>query len=139
MSVADSFFDASVLLYLLSKDSAKADRVEQLLEERGTISVQVLNEFAAVALRKIKMSLNDVREILDTIRAVCKVEPVTLATHDLGLSINERYGFSLYDSMLVSAALIANAKDLYSEDLQHGQIIDNRLRILNPFVGGTRA
>lgn len=139
MSVADSFFDTSVLLYLLSKDSAKADRVEQLLEERGTISVQVLNEFAAVALRKIKMSLNDVREILDTIRAVCKVEPLTLTTHDLGLSINERYGFSLYDSMLVSAALIANVKDLYSEDLQHGQIIDNRLRILNPFVGGTRA
>jgi predicted nucleic acid-binding protein len=139
MSAADSFFDTSVLLYLLSKDSAKADRVEQLLEARGTISVQVLNEFAAVALRKIKMSLNDVREILDTIRAVCKVEPVTLTTHDLGLSINERYRFSLYDSMLVSAALIANVKDLYSEDLQHGQIIDNRLRILNPFVTGTPA
>jgi predicted nucleic acid-binding protein len=139
MSAADSFFDTSVLLYLLSKDSAKADRVEQLLEARGTISVQVLNEFAAVALRKIKMSLNDVREILDTIRAVCKVEPVTLTTHDLGLSINERYRFSLYDSMLVSAALIANVKDLYSVDLQHGQIIDNRLRILNPFVTGTRA
>jgi predicted nucleic acid-binding protein len=139
MSAADSFFDTSVLLYLLSKDSAKADRVEQLLEAGGTISVQVLNEFAAVALRKIKMPLNDIREILDTIRTVCKVEPVTLATHDLGLSINERYGFSLYDSMLVSAALIANMKDLYSEDLQHGQIIDNRLRILNPFVGGTRA
>ena len=61
--------------------------------------------------------------------------PSTPATHDRGLAINERYGFSLYDSMLVSAALIANAKILYSEDLQHGQIIDNRLRILNPFVG----
>lgn len=139
MSAADSFFDTRVLLYLLSKDSAKADRVEQLLEAGGTISVQVLNELAAVALRKIKMPLNDIREILDTIRTVCKVEPVTLATHDLGLSINERYGFSLYDSMLVSAALIANMKDLYSEDPQHGQIIDNRLRILNPFVSGTRA
>jgi predicted nucleic acid-binding protein len=134
MSAADSFFDTSVLLYLLSKDSDKADRVEQLLEDRGTISVQVLNEFAAVALRKIKMPLCDVREILDTMKAVCKVEPVTLATHDQGLAINERYGFSLYDSMLVSAALIANVKVLYSEDLQHGQLIDNRLRILNPFV-----
>jgi predicted nucleic acid-binding protein len=135
MSVADSFFDTSVLLYLLSKDSAKADRVEQLLEQRGTISVQVLNEFASVALRKLKMSLSDVREILDTMRAVCKIESVTLATHDQGLAINERYGFSLYDSMLVSAALLANVKVLYSEDLQHGQLIDSRLRILNPFVG----
>jgi predicted nucleic acid-binding protein len=134
MSAADSFFDTSVLLYLLSTDSDKADRVEQLLEERGTVSVQVLNEFAAVALRKMKMPLCDVREILDTMKTVCKVEPVTLATHDQGLAINERYGFSLYDSMLVSAALIANVKVLYSDDLQHGQLIDNRLRILNPFV-----
>ena len=63
MSDADSFFDTSVLLYLLSEDS-KADRIEELLAERGTISVQVLNEFAAVALRKLRMPLSDVREIL---------------------------------------------------------------------------
>jgi predicted nucleic acid-binding protein len=134
MSVADDFFDTSVLLYLLSNDPDKADRVEQLLEKRGTISVQVLNEFAAVALRKAKMPLSGVREILDTMRTVCRVEPVTLATHDGGLTICERYAFSLYDSMIVSAALMANAKVLYSEDLQHAQLIDGRLRVLNPFI-----
>jgi predicted nucleic acid-binding protein len=135
MSVVDTFFDTSVLLYLLSRDSGKADRVEQLLEEGGTISVQVLNEFAAVALRKIKLPLSDVREILETIRAVCKVEPVTLETHEQGLAIHERYAFSLYDSMMVSAALLANAKVFYSEDLQDGQLIDDRLRVVNPFAG----
>src|SRR5271155_5564126 len=72
MSEVDTFFDTSVLLYLLSDDSEKADRVEQLLAERGTISVQVLNEFAAVALRKLRMPLGDVREILDTVRALCE-------------------------------------------------------------------
>jgi predicted nucleic acid-binding protein len=135
MSVVDTFFDTSVLLYLLSRDSDKADRVEQLLEEGGTISVQVLNEFAAVALRKIKLPLSDVREILETIRAVCKVEPVTLETHEQGLAIHERYAFSLYDSMMVSAALLADAKVFYSEDLQDGQLIDDRLRVVNPFAG----
>ena len=125
---------ASVLLYLLSQDSNKADRVEQLLAERGTISVQVLNEFAAVAMRKLKMPLSEVREILGTLRAICNVEPVTVATHDRGLAINERYGFSLYDSMLVAAALLADSKALYSEDLQHGQVIDGQLRIVNPFL-----
>jgi predicted nucleic acid-binding protein len=135
MSVVDTFFDTSVLLYLLSRDSDKADRVEQLLEEGGTISVQVLNEFAAVALRKIKLQLSDVREILETIRAVCKVEPVTLETHEQGLAIHERYAFSLYDSMMVSAALLADAKVFYSEDLQDGQLIDDRLRVVNPFAG----
>ena len=134
MSAADTFFDTSVLLYLFSKDAAKADRVEQLLVKRGTISVQVLNEFAVVALRKVELPLNDVREILGTIRAVCNVEPVTLATHDRALAINEGYGFSLYDSILVAAALIANTKVLYCEDLQHGQVVDGQLRVVNPFL-----
>jgi predicted nucleic acid-binding protein len=134
MSAADTFFDTNVLLYLLSADTTKADRVEQLLGERGTISVQVLNEFAAVAVRKLKMPLIDVREILGTIRAVCSVEPVTVATHDRGLAIFERYGFSLYDSVLVASALIAAARALYSEDLQHGQVIDGQLRVVNPFL-----
>ena len=134
MSAADAFFDTSVLLYLLSKNADKADRVEALLIEQGTISVQVLNEFAAVAVRKLKMPLCDIREILGTIRAVCHVEPVTVETHDRGLAIHERYGFSMYDSVLVAAALIADTKVLYSEDLQHGQVIDGQLSVVNPFV-----
>jgi predicted nucleic acid-binding protein len=133
MSGADSFFDTSVLLYLLSDDSVRADRIETLLSARGVISVQVLNEFAVVALRKLKMPLNEVREILDTIRAVCAVEPITVETHDRSLAVCERYRFSLCDSLLVAAALISGVTKLYSEDLQHGQVIDDQLRITNPF------
>jgi len=133
MSAVDAFFDTSVLLYLLSSDAAKSDRVETLLADRGTISVQVLNEFAAVAIRKLKMPLPEVREVLDTIRAVCDVETVTIETHDRALAIVERYGFSLYDSLLIAAALIADCRVLYSEDLQHGQLIDRQLRVVNPF------
>jgi predicted nucleic acid-binding protein len=133
MSDADPFFDTRVLLYLLSGDTAKADRVETLLSTRGVVSVQVLNDFAVVALRKLKMPLNEIREILETIRAVCAVEPITVETHDRGLAVLERYRFSLYDSMLVATALIAGAKIIYSEDLQHGQVIDDQLRVTNPF------
>jgi predicted nucleic acid-binding protein len=133
MSGADPFFDTSVLLYLLSGDTAKADRVETLLSDRGVVSVQVLNEFAVVALRQLKMPLSEVREILETIRAVCAVEPLTIETHDRGLAVCERYRFSLYDSMMVAAALISGTKIVYSEDLQHGQVIDNQLRVVNPF------
>jgi predicted nucleic acid-binding protein len=133
MSGADSFFDTSVLLYLLSDDAVRADRIESLLGGRGVISVQVLNEFAVVALRKLKMPLNEVREILDTIRAVCAAEPITVETHDRGLAVFERYKFSLYDSVLVATALMSGAKILYSEGLQHGQVIDNQLRVVNPF------
>jgi predicted nucleic acid-binding protein len=133
MSGADPFFDTSVLMYLLSDDTVKADRVETLLGARGVISVQVLNEFAVVALRKLKIPLHEVREILDTIRAVCTVEPITVDAHDRGLAVFERYRFSFYDSILVATALISGAKTLYSEDLQHGQVIDKQLRVTNPF------
>jgi len=134
MSAGDSFFDTSVLFYLLSNDVHKADRVEELLERRGVISVQVLNEFAVVALRKAGLPLLEIREILDTVRTVCAVEPLTTTTHDRAMEICERYRFSFYDSLIVSAALIAGSKMLYSEDLQHGQVIDRQLRILNPFL-----
>lgn len=134
MSPAESFFDTSALLYLLSADSRKADRIEGLLAAGGTISVQVLNEFSAVALRKLAMPLPEVREILATVRAVCRVEPVTTETHDRALVVLERYGFASYDSVLIAAALIAGCRRLYCEDLQHGQLIDRQLRVINPFT-----
>jgi predicted nucleic acid-binding protein len=136
MSAAEAFIDTSVLLYLLSAEVAKAERAEELLVAGGTISVQVLNEFAAVATRKLRMSIVDVREILGTVRAVCEVHPVAAATHDRALDLAERYGFSFYDAVLVAAALLAGCTRLYAEDLQHGQLIDRRLRIVNPFRAG---
>ena len=134
MSAGDTFFDTSVLFYLLSNDARKADRVEALLAHRGIISVQVLNEFTVVALRKAGLPLLDIKEILDTVRAVCTVEPLTATTHDRGVEICERYKFSFYDSVIVAAALIVGAKVPYSEDLQHGQVIDRQLRVVNPVL-----
>ena len=136
MSDVEPFFDTNVLLYLLSADALKADRAESLLADGGTVSVQVLNEFAAVALRKLAMTVTELREILVPVRSVCRVEPVTEDTHDRALALAERYGFSFYDALLISAALRAGCARLYSEDLQHGQVIDRQLRIINPFRQG---
>jgi predicted nucleic acid-binding protein len=136
MSAAEPFFDTNVLLYLLSANAAKADRAETLLADGGTISVQVLNEFASVALRKLEMPVAELREVLEPVRNICQVEPVTEDTHDRALALVERYRFSFYDALLVAAALRAGCVRLYSEDLQHGQLIDRQLRILNPFHPG---
>jgi predicted nucleic acid-binding protein len=87
MSGGEDFFDTNVVLYLLSADTTKADRAEELLAIGGTISVQVLNEFVAVASRKLRMSWTEIREVLAQIRAVCVVEPVTIETHDRALRI----------------------------------------------------
>lgn len=133
MSAADRFFDTNVLLYLLSGDEAKADRAEEVLASGGVISVQVLNEFASVAVRKLKMSIVEIREVLTTIRAVCKIVPISEETHGKGLELSERYGLSIYDAMIVAAALLARCKMLLSEDMQDGQVIDGSLAIRNPF------
>jgi len=133
MSAADCFFDTNVLLYLLSKDAAKADRAEALLATGGTVSVQVLNEFASVATRKLAMTIPEIREILSTIRAVCVVRSLDIETHELGLEMAERYGFSIYDGLIVAAAVRAGSAILYTEDLQQGQVID-QVTIQNPFA-----
>jgi predicted nucleic acid-binding protein len=134
MSEADSFFDTNVLLYLLSKDAAKADRAEALVATGGVVSIQVLNEFASVASRKLAMTIPEIREILSTIQGVCIVKPLDIETHKLGLELAERYGFSIYDGMIVAAAVRAECTILYTEDLQQGQMI-TKLQIRNPFVG----
>lgn len=133
MSGGEDFFDTNVVLHLLSADTAKADRAEELLALGGTISVQVLNEFVAVASRKLRMPLIEIREVLTQIRAVCAVESVTIETHERALRVAERYGLSIYDALIVSSALLAGCKTLHSEDLQDGQVIERQLTIRNPF------
>ena len=134
MSGTKAFFDTNVLLYLMSEDETKADRAEQCLAQGGVISVQVLNEFTSVASRKLKLSYPDIRDFLTTIRAMIPVESLSLATHDAALALAERYGFSFYDALIVSSALRAGCDRLYTEDLQDGQVIDQRLLVSNPFA-----
>lgn len=134
MSGVESFFDTNVLLYLMSAETEKADRVEGLLQRSGVISVQVLNEFTSVATRKLGLSYAEVREVLDTVRVVCTTCPLTVEHYDKGIEIAERYRFSFYDSVIVASALLARCKTLYSEDLQHRQTIDDQLTVINPFA-----
>ena len=131
--MSDRFFDTNVLLYLLSVEEAKANRAEAELTGGGIISVQVLNEFAAVATRRLKMSIDEVRETLIVIRAVCTVVPLTGETHDLGLHIAKKNRLSIYDAMIVAAALQAGCKLLVSEDMHHSQIFEKTLKVHNPF------
>ena len=133
MSAAERFLDTNVLLYLLSGDDSKADRAEGELNAGGVVSVQVLNEFASVTSRKLKMSIAEIREMLATIRAICKVVPVSEETHDLGLQVAEQIGLSIYDAMIVASAVLAGCKTIVSEDMQDCQIVQGRLRVWNPF------
>jgi predicted nucleic acid-binding protein len=129
-----SFFDTNVLLYLASGDDAKAERAEQLLASGGTISVQVLNEIANVASRKMRFSWERTHRLLAQIRLLLPaIVPMTLEMHVVGLRLAERYNLSIYDGMIAASALGANCDTLWSEDMHDGLVMDRRLTVLNPF------
>lgn len=130
---AGDFFDTNVLVYLASAEPAKAERAERLLERGGVISVQVLNELANVARRKMNLSWLEAEGFLQTLCDLLTVHPVTLDTHKAGMALAARYNFAVFDAMIVASALQAECATLWSEDMQHGMLIDERLRILNPF------
>ncbi|MBS9442944.1 PIN domain-containing protein [Photorhabdus heterorhabditis] len=127
------FIDSNVVLYLLSQDVLKADSAEALLKANPVISVQVLNEVAHVCVRKLKMSWEEIAEFLDIVRSFCKIVPLTVEVHDRARFIAERYHLSFYDSCIVAAAVIAGCRALYSEDMNHGQMLEDSLVIQNPF------
>jgi predicted nucleic acid-binding protein len=132
MSKTDCFFDTNILVYALSTERAKAERSIKLMDIGGTISVQGLNEFTLVARRKYRLDWPLVRARLQDLRDILTVVPVTVDTHQRGIEISERYGFGVYDSMIVAAAQLSGCTTLYSEDMQDGQVIDG-LTICNPY------
>jgi predicted nucleic acid-binding protein len=131
--MSGDFFDTNVLLYLLSEDSGKADRAEALVRQGGGISVQVLNEATNVMRRKLGMSWRETGEFLALLRGLLAVAPVTVEMHELGLEFAERYGLSIYDSMIAAAATLNGSARLWSQDMQDGMRIGKALRVENPF------
>lgn len=95
--------------------------------------MQVLNEFAAVATTKLGLKRREVREVLDSVRALCTVQPLTAETHNRAVAIAERYRLHICDALILASALLAGCERVYTEDLQAGQRIEKRLQIVTPF------
>jgi len=131
--MSGEFVDTNVVLYLLD-GGHKADRAEALLAQGPRISVQVLNEATVNCRRKAGLSWEETGAFLSGIRALCPVEDLTLQTHEVGRALSERYGLSVYDAMIVAAALIAGCTTLYTEDMHGGLLVEGQLRLVNPFA-----
>jgi predicted nucleic acid-binding protein len=133
---ARAFLDTNVLVYALGREDVRTPTADALLAAGGVVSVQVLNELASVARRKLRMPWPEVTAALADIRILCPDPvPTTVAVHDSALTLAARLGFNVYDALIVAAALEAKCNILYSEDLQDGQVIETRLTIRNPFTG----
>src|SRR6516164_5170244 len=127
------FLDSNILVYAFTSDP-RATRAQDLLDRRCILGVQGLNEFTNVARRRLGMTWGEVREALAAIRIICRtILPINIDTHTGALRIAERYGYGIFDALMIASALSANCGVLWSEDMQDGIIVDRRLRIANPF------
>ncbi|WP_121062510.1 PIN domain-containing protein [Chachezhania antarctica] len=131
--MSGEFLDTNVILYLLD-DGPKADRAETLLAEHPCISVQVLNEALVNCRRKAGLSWEEAGAFLTGIETLCRVTDLTPRTHRIGRALAERYGFSVYDAMIVAAALLAGCDTLLTEDMHTGLLVEGQLRLVNPFA-----
>ena len=127
------FLDSNVLVYAFTTDP-RAARAQELLERGCIVGVQELNEFTNVARRRLGLTWGEVREALAAIRIICRtILPINIDTHTGALRIAERYGYGIFDALMIASALRADCGTLWSEDMQDGIVVDRRLRIANPF------
>ncbi|NJO76396.1 MAG: PIN domain-containing protein [Leptolyngbyaceae cyanobacterium RM1_406_9] len=130
--------DTNLWVYLYSKDPMeKYEKVNTLFVssiESLIVSTQILGELYNVLLKKKFRTQAQAQEIITQLIAGFDVTEI-LATQVIeAIKINARYGYSYWDSLLVSTALLANCSILYSEDMQHDQLIEGKLRIFNPLI-----
>ena len=124
------FLDTNILGYLL--DSGKKEKIaRRLASAQCHVSVQVLNEFIAVC-RKAGKDRETTYALADAIANASIVHDITISTYRLAQALATRYQLSHWDSLIVAAATLAQCETLYSEDLQHGQVIGT-VKVVNPF------
>jgi predicted nucleic acid-binding protein len=127
-------FDSNVLVYSVEA-GPKGDVARALLAGGGSLTVQNLNEFTNVAIRKLGFGWDAVAEAIASFIDLCGVPAaVDFAMHVAARELARRYQLSFYDALIVAAALASEAETLFSEDMQDGLVIADRLTIRNPFA-----
>lgn len=131
----DSYFlDTNVLIYSVGNVTSKKTIAVNLICPRAVISTQNITESINVMHRKLGYNYSQIRAIIKTFMDQMTLRIITQNTIRSALNIAERYGYSYYDSQVIASALEHDCLLLYSEDLQHEQVIEGRLKILNPFL-----
>ena len=135
--MSDSIFlDSNILVYCYTvSDLKKMDIARSLASaEYVHISTQVVNETTNVLRKKHAIAWDDLKVMIEDFEVNFLICQLTTSDSQRACQISKRYGYSFYDSLIISTALECNCQILYSEDLQHLQIIENKLKIVNPFL-----
>ena len=127
--------DTNIFLHLRNTDSPeKQKKANDLIDFSPVVSSQVISEYLNVSKRLLGLPKEQILDICLIDLEGCHIQPVTLPTLRLARELITMYGFQLFDGIIVASSIEAGCEILYSEDFQHNQLIENRLRIVNPFT-----
>ena len=131
---AKIFLDTNIALYTMGQDDRKKLIARELVARLPFVSAQVVNECVNVCLRKFGFGRERAYAFADLLMQKTNVLPVDELVIRKSADVAMRFQFSNWGALIIAAALLADCGTLYSEDMQHGQEIEGRLRIVNPFV-----
>ena len=127
--------DTNILIYLYDDlDERKRNISESLILDKPMIGSQVISEFLNVTKRLLKLPKNELMDKASKLFRVCEIVSMNQMTITKAKDLIIKYDFQLFDSLIVASALQANCTVLYSEDLHHNLLVENQLRIINPFI-----
>jgi len=131
------FFDSNILIYAYSIDEQKKQKMVQDLLNRHEIiiiSTQTVNEFINATVRKKILSHVQIAAVVDELFSVFRVEIIDQSVIKRAVALATKYHYSYFDSLMLSSALTSDCSILYSEDMHHTHNVENKLKIINPFV-----
>ncbi len=133
-----AFFDTNILIYAYSEDEKFKQNIAQNIlekyEKNIIISKQVINELINVLFKKFKLSPDDIENVVLELDSIFSIVDFDLTTQIKALRLKGRYKLQFYDALIVATAIENGCSILYSEDMQHDQVIDESITILNPFI-----
>ena len=127
--------DTNILVYCHSNDELdKQEIAMRLVASCPIISTQALSEYLNVVKRKLKLPKNEIMDVCLQNIEMCILQPVSLTTLKYARHFLDLYDFQLFDSIIVASAFESDCSILYSEDMQHGLVVEKRMKIVNPFI-----
>ena len=131
------FVDTNLWVYFFVKDPPeKGEKVAETINHQTTsliVSTQVLGELYNVLIRKSTFSQSEAQAIVLGLVDTFSILEIDTPKVLQAMEINARYGYSYWDSLILATALHSDCSFLYSEDMHHNQLIENKLRIINPY------
>lgn len=130
-----STIDSNILIYAFGKqDNSKNKIAREIIAECNKISLQAINETVFVLKRKFNFPGKELQEIIQFFKEKYIVKNIDIHTLETAMTVMDKYHYSFWDSMMLASALENECSVLYSEDMQHEQTIEKKLKIINPFV-----